>query len=318
MKKLTTRSLLFLIFFFPFALFSQQPESAGASVETVTAVEVSEVEEVPEADSAAPLAEAPEIDGGPETEKTAETHTTPEESPPQLAPAGKPVTIEPSPKVEEEIPVIEGSSFYSQYIKDRLSIGTRVLWYSLTDTEKGEEFDGSFLGSINKTTEDQDLAPVYLYIEYAITPYFGLGISYDQFKVKTLDSGGGDGTFELDGPILYAFGRFENGSAFTPFGEIGMGFYSTSFNALEEWTFSGGSPTVVNRFEVDDTTGFVMAGGLDIEIIEHLSVNIYLRYTWVDFDVDYFFTPSSTTTPLRKGTFPGDHFSYGIGLKYTF
>ncbi len=251
-------------------------------------------------------------------EAETEIDATPETAAPSMTPAGKPVTVEPSPAIDKEIAVVKKSGFFEHYIKDRLSIGTRVLWYSLTDTEQGEEFDGSFLGSINRTEEDQDLAPVYIYVEYAITPYFGIGISYDQFKVKTLDSGGGDGTFELDGPIIYGFGRFENGSAFTPFAEIGMAFYSNSFNARDEWTFSDGSSTVRNRFEPDDATGFVIAGGLDYEIVENLSANIYLRYTSVDFDVDYYFTPNSTTTPYRKGTFPGDHFSYGIGLKYTF
>ena len=193
-----------------------------------------------------------------------------------------------------------------------------MLWYSLTDTEKGEEFDGSFLGSINRTTEDQEPAPVYFYLEYAITPYFGLGISYDQFKVQTLDSGGGDGTFELDGPILYGFGRFENGSAFTPFAEIGVAFYGNSFDAKDSWTFANGSETVVNRFEPDDPTGFVIAGGVDIDLIDNLKANLYLRYTAVDFDVDYIFTPNSETEPFRSGSFPGDHFSYGVGLSYTF
>ncbi|MEM0967122.1 MAG: hypothetical protein AAGJ81_13340 [Verrucomicrobiota bacterium] len=229
-------------------------------------------------------------------------------------------TIKPAPKKPEEtIPVQRrGDSFFDKYIRDRLSIGTRVLWYSLTDTESGEEFNGSFIGSLNRTTEEQDAAPVYFYLEYAISPYFGVGISYDQFKVKTLDSGGGDGTFELDGPIIYAFGRFENGSAFTPFGEIGLAFYGTSFDARPEWTFSNGGTTVINRFEPDDSTGFVIGGGLDIEIIKHLSANIYLRYVSVDIDVDYFFSPFSTTTPLNTATFPGDHFAYGLGLKYTF
>lgn len=227
------------------------------------------------------------------------------------------VTPAPSRK-DEVIPVKEPNPFYDKYLRDRLSIGTRMLWYSLTDTEQGEEFDGSFIGSINRTTEDQDPAPFFVYVEYAISPYFGLGISYDQFKVVTLDSKGGDGTFELSGPILYGFGRLENGSAFTPFAELGVAFYSVDFDPRDEWTFFGGSPTPVNRLETDNTTGFVVAGGVDIEIIEHLSANIYLRYVNVDFDVDNFFIPFSNTQPVSKGTFPGDHFAYGIGLKYTF
>ncbi|MFP4352143.1 MAG: hypothetical protein ACLFRP_03550 [Puniceicoccaceae bacterium] len=223
-----------------------------------------------------------------------------------------------SKKERKDIPVKEPNPFYEKYLRDRLSIGTRMLWYSLTDTESGKEFDGSFIGSINRTTEDQDPAPVYLYAEYAISPYFGLGISYDQFKVVTLDGGGGDGSFELSGPILYGFGRLENGSAFTPFAEIGVAFYHVGFDAREEWAFSRGSPTPVNRFEPDDAIGFAVAAGVDIEIIEHLSANIYLRYVGADFDVDYFLIPLSDTDPLEEGNFPGDHFAYGIGLTYTF
>ncbi len=228
------------------------------------------------------------------------------------------VTLSPGPERNENIPVTYGGSFYDQYLRDRLTVGTRMLWYSLTDTEQGEEFDGSFLGSINRTTEDQDPAPVFFYLEYAVTPHFGFGVSYDRFKVVTLDNGGGDGTFDLDGPILYGFGRLVNGSIFTPFVELGVAFYGVDFDPLEEWTFSGGSPTVINRFEPDNATGLVLAGGVDIQIIEHLSLNLYLRYVSVDFDVDYFFTPNSTTVPSKTGTFPGDHFAYGFGLGYTF
>ena len=227
-------------------------------------------------------------------------------------------TIQPAPRKAEVIPYTEPDSFYENYIKGRLSIGTRMLWYTLTDTESGEEFNGSFIGSLNQTTEEQDPAPFYIYLEYAITPYFGLGISYDQFKVKTLDSGGGDGTFDLSGPILYGFGRFENGSAYTPFAEIGVAFYGVDFNPRDEWTFSDGGSNVINRFETENTTGFVLGGGLDIQIIEHLSANIYLRYVATDIDVDYYFTPNSNTNPTATATFPGDHFAYGIGLKYTF
>lgn len=226
--------------------------------------------------------------------------------------------ITPAPRETEVIPVSKEDSFYENYLRDRLRVGTRVLWYSLTDTESGEEFDGSFIGSLNRTTEDQDPAPVYFYAEYAITPYFGLGFSYDQFKVVTLDSGGGDGTFEVDGPIFYAFGRYENGSAFTPFVELGLAFYGVDFDARDEWTFSDGGSNVINRFDPDSSTGVVLGGGVDIEIIDHLSVNLYLRYVSMDIDVDYYFTPVSDTTPFATGTFPGDHFAYGLGVAFTF
>ncbi|MGE9289959.1 MAG: hypothetical protein ACQKBT_03150 [Puniceicoccales bacterium] len=253
-----------------------------------------------------------------ESEAVTETESVVEDSGGTVVAAEETVTITPMPKKKEVIPVKKGDSFYDKYIHDRLRVGTRMLWYSLTDTESGEEFDGSFIGSLNRTTEDQDPAPVYFYLEYAITPYFGVGMSYDQFKVVTLDSGGGDGTFDLDGPILYGFARYENGSAFTPFAEIGVAFYGTDFNPKDEWTYSDGGSTVINRFDTDNSTGFVIAGGLDIEIIEHLSVNLYLRYVSVDIDVDYYFTPISNTTPSQTATFPGDHFAYGFGIAYTF
>jgi len=305
-----------------------EPIPEAPSVETTPAADATPAPEAPtpapEAPAPAPEAPAPEtevvvteIDPVPTTEVEAESDSMAVASGGTVVEASEGTKVPSAPEVESDIPVEKKDSFYANYIQDRLRVGTRVLWYSLTDTESGEEFDGSFIGSLNRTTEDQDPAPVYFYAEYSITPYFGIGVSYDQFKVVTLDSGGGDGTFELDGPILYGFGRFENGSAFTPFLELGVAFYGIDFDAKPEWTFGNGN-FVRNRFETEDSTGFVVGGGLDIEIIEHLSVNLYLRYVSVDIDVDYVFTPNPQTERITQGTFPGDHFAYGLGIAYTF
>ncbi|MBC2604037.1 outer membrane beta-barrel protein [Puniceicoccus vermicola] len=258
------------------------------------------------------------VGSGSDADTVTETDTVIRDSGGSMVAEEETVKVTPAPKKRERIPVSKKDSFYETYIHDRLTVGTRMLWYSLTDTESGDEFSGSFIGSLNRTTEDQDPAPVYFYAEYALTPYFGFGLSYDQFKVVTLDSGGGDGTFDLSGPILYGFGRFENGSAFTPFAEVGVAFYSADFNAKDDWTFSDGGNTVINRFDADNSTGFVIAGGVDYQIIEHLSVNLYIRYVSVDIDVDYYFTPASNTTPSGSAKFPGDHIAYGFGIAYTF
>tara|TARA_R100000027_G_scaffold48943_1_gene37530 strand:+ start:7445 stop:8413 length:969 start_codon:yes stop_codon:yes gene_type:complete len=288
------------------------------------ATETAPVAEVPKPEPADPVVESsspssvePPSESDEEEVTVTETEDVVQSSGGTMVAEEETVTVAP-PKKKDPVPLKKKDSFYDKYLHDRLTLGTRVLWYSLTDTESGEEFDGSFIGSLNRTTEDQNPAPIYFYAEYAITPYFGFGMSYDQFKIVTLDSGGGDGSFELDGPILYGFGRFENGSAFTPFLEVGIAFYGVDFSPKDEWTYSDGGTTVINRFDVDNSTGFVLGGGLDIAIIEHLSVNLYLRYVSVDVDVDYYFTPASNTTPSASGSFPGDHFSYGLGVAYTF
>ena len=239
-----------------------------------------------------------------------------------------PPVSEASPEVVEEVvieeplredEIVAGSAFYENWIEDRLSLGTRVLWYSLTDTKKGEPFEGSFLGSIYKTDEVQDNAPIYAYLNYAITKYFGVGISYDQFKIKTLDNGAGDGTFDINGPITYLFAQYPNDSFVTPFAEIGAAFYSVSFDARDEWTYGGGDGTTVRRrFDPDNTVGFALGGGLDFEIYKGLTANLYVRYVSMDFDVNYYFSPYSTTTPQEKGNFVGDQVAYGLGIGYRF
>jgi len=220
---------------------------------------------------------------------------------------------ESQPQVTEEAKDQPGQDFFQQYIHDHLEIGTRSTGYTFKTDTKGAPFNGSYLGSLNEIHEHQNYAPVKAYVQYKFSPYGGLGIAYDQFKVATgMSPSGeesGDGTFELQGAYIYLLGAFENESRFTPYAELGVAFYSVDFNAKEWWTEGGR-----RVFNPENATGIALAIGCDVQVYKQWSVDLYLRYMDVDVDVDYVFDRKYHTV----GTFEVSHYDYGIGVKYSF
>lgn len=226
--------------------------------------------------------------------------------------------------LDEPVYTTPKSSFYDRFIRDHLEIGTRISWFSLLDTQQGDEalaadpatrpISGSFLGSLTGLEEEQNYAPYNFFINYAILPWMGIGLSYQQVEVRTIDFKGGDGNFNADGPSPYLFFRYLNESRFTPYGEIGLVLWSISFDPLPEWSEGGR-----RQFVVEDDVGFFLAGGVDYEVVEHVFLDFQIRYVTGDAQTEFYFeNPERIGEPNATGDFPLEHVAVALGAKWRF
>lgn len=209
-----------------------------------------------------------------------------------------------------------------------LEIGTRTLYTQLKDDQKGDGVKSSYIGTLNYLDEEQDYVPDRIYIQYFFNDYLGLGLSYDHVEAKTLErnsaaveggSGVGDGKVGVSGPILYAVGRYPTETAFTPFVEIGVAFYSSYFDEDADWKYDNAKHRERNM-NTDDATAFVLGLGCDYQITDNWSVNLYARLVAgadVDTTAEYVYK-SKPSEPFREGSFPLDYYGFGLGVKYSF
>lgn len=201
-------------------------------------------------------------------------------------------------------------SFYSLYIAQQLEIGTRLMQFVLLENSRGQPFNGSFVGSITKLNDNQDYLPTRIFVQYKLLPCLGVGLSYDQLSVATMENDRStDGDCVISGPLLYLLGSYPNETEFTPFCELGVAFYSAKFDKSPGWGRVPGKD-----FLLDNPTGFYLAAGCDWLVTDNISVDLYGRYMNVDVrgvytrnwekEEDILFTLSSL--------------SFGLGAKYKF
>lgn len=192
--------------------------------------------------------------------------------------------------------------------------GFRLTRFDLDSPVKGEPFDNSFIGSINRLEEQQDFGDPNLYfqVSYALEWFsLGAGISWDELRIKTLDQNTGDGDIVMDAQILYLFLSVPNDTRFTPFLEIGRGSYDNSFDPRPAWSAGG-----LRRFDLEDSSGSHFALGLDIMIGKGWCANLYYRQS--DVQVDGVYVYNGDARNPEPFTFTTEHAAYGVGLSYTF
>ena len=188
-------------------------------------------------------------------------------------------------------------------------LGTRITHYTFVDDTKGKKFEGSYIGSLYQIKDDQNDAPTKRVAQYFFTPYFGAGASYEEVRAVTWDGGGTDGTIELKGPIAYLIGRMPDYDLIRPYAELGLAFYSASFDYDRAW-YEGGR----RQMGVDDSVGLSLGLGADILLSERWSLNLMARYTEASVDATVYVNGNSPD----HGNFKMDYYSYGIGAKYCF
>lgn len=187
-------------------------------------------------------------------------------------------------------------------------IGTRITHYTFRDDTKGTKFNGSFLGSLTKIKDDQNYAPVKVFAQYFFSPVWGAGISYEEIDAITWD-GGTDGTVELAGPVVYLTGRLPDYDLVRPYAELGLAYFSASFDHNPAW-YDGGRHVM----EVDDSLGLSLGVGADVLLSDVWSLNFLLRYTEASVDATAIIRDGADV----DGTFVMDHFTFGLGAKYVF
>jgi opacity protein-like surface antigen len=238
------------------------------------------------------------------------------------------------------------SDWCNQFLANRLEVGLRWTYFSLTDPKK----DSGFLGSIDELEEDQVSNP-YPYLRYYFTKYLGLEVGYDQLRAitrknttpptdfpdykKSKDS---DGTLNLEGPVLELLARYPNNSRFTPYAGVGVIFYSAEFEmeswwhngfdsyydpSLQEW-IDAGKPEWPNggyrrTISLSDTTAYLVSGGCAVKIWQQIEIDAEVRYTQADADAHYALSYYGNVVDDRgTSNFPLDNTAWQVSLKYVF
>ena len=191
-------------------------------------------------------------------------------------------------------------------------VGTRVTQFSLVDDTRGTPNHNSFMGSVTTLKEDQDNWPNKVFAQYRLVKSpFWIGVSYDHLNADAQDSGGTDGSVDLQGIIPYVQARWENDSRVVPYVEAGVAFYKADFDESEGWS-NDGQRTV----EIDDSViGEEIAGGAAIRVYKNVSLDFYAQYMNVD---DVTGTWSDFGQKFGDVIFTMSHWTYGIGAQVQF
>jgi len=196
-----------------------------------------------------------------------------------------------------------------------IAAGFRFMTVDLKNNVKGEPFQDSFIGSINRLEADQDFWALRPYVQVtgklADWLEIGVGAGWDKLVITTLDQNTGDGDVHMQARFLYFIASIPNPSRLTPYIEIGKGNYRNSFRPLPAWSEDG-----KRAFELENSTARHIAAGCDIALYEGVSLNLYVRKSDVEVDGTYIFRGDSR--PDTPFTFTMEHVAYGCGLQYVF
>lgn len=175
---------------------------------------------------------------------------------------------------------------------------------------------GNFLGSLWGLDPKQSYLPKP-FLEYRIVSAFGVGVAYDQLRVKTLDWGNaertvtaGDGDLRMRGGQAFVFGRLANRTRLTPYARFGFAYYWSAFFESSGWA------TPTRSFEVSDTRGWVADAGVRVAAYRGLAVDAsYEHQQLSDVKAAVRFTSGGRGT---KGTFPVRNDAVALSLSYSF
>ena len=240
-------------------------------------------------------------------------------SPPAITPPPEPTVIIP----EEDVACLwKGSKW---------QIGARYTQFKLDETHRGKPSDNSYFGSITGLREVQDDVPNKLYAQYRIMDSAcWVGIAYDHIKAETLDfvtvngvetdtivvgddGTVGDGAVDVQGAILYLHAAWDNASRFTPYAQLGVGYYQPSFEPNSTWGENG-----MRRVDLNGSvTGFECAGGLNIRIYKTLSADLFARMMKID-DITGEWYSARGAYHGGSVVLPLSYTAYGAGLNYRF
>lgn len=210
---------------------------------------------------------------------------------------------------------------YRYLIHQKLDIGVRTTKHRLRETDRGEPFDGSFIGSIDQLRLLPNESPRYhLVIRYAPIPYAGIGYQTDKLVIRTQTSiprerrmgdRDTDGNLVIDGRMPFVFVRYNWRGWIEPYAEYGRAKYDNSFDPDLEW-FADGR----RQFVVEDTKASYWSFGLGITIQRHIVIDIYTRNIDMDIDAVYYFRGDDRDP--EPFVFPASHRTQGISATIRF
>ena len=173
-------------------------------------------------------------------------------------------------------------SFLRKVVDNRLAIGLRLSHSWLEDSRRYGENGldngnpGNFLGSLWGLDVEQRTVPCP-FLEYRVASIVGVGVSYDETRIKTLDWGtddngrtfiAGDGDLRLRGVQAWAFARYPNRTRVTPQLRLGWSHYSSAFFEDPGWAQGGKS------FDVQDPAALDARYGLGSVVVDNVKHNV--------------------------------------------
>ena len=252
---------------------------------------------------AAPLA-APAGGAGLEPDDAQPVVGTPRPAPP--------VSVEASPSGHPVLRALSG----------HLELGTRSTWFRL---HKRTRNGSTFYGSIDELDAVQDYWPYKVFASYAFCPYGGLDLTWDRVEFDTITrlDGHNDGTVEMRGPILSAFGRYPNQTRFVPYGGAGIAYLFTDFHATSDWRYAlRGEHSEYygfeQEFDLKETTAWVFYLGVSAALTSHWSADLFIRRMWADIDGTHRRQVFGDLVQESDFSLPADNDAIGLGVRYVF
>jgi outer membrane protein W len=248
----------------------------------------------------------------------------------------------------EEVPAIKKTTMqnmYENYIKDRLSIGLNVNHRYLIDSDSGQKGgvsgDGTYLGTIYAMDEVQNYFPS-LYGTYKFNKNFSMELGYSKIESETLSTTykqpefgvKSDGTVVQTGFTLSVLGLYPTQTKFTPYGGLGIGYYTGDFEETDHWGLgyhnpqhyeeSGSTGLSYNGrtkwMTIDDEFAFIFTLGTTYDLPYNLKLDASFQYILLEANAHYYKSNDYGVTVEHNddGTFPLDQLAFRLGVKYTF
>lgn len=248
----------------------------------------------------------------------------------------------------EEVPAIKKTTMqnmYENYIKDRLSIGLNVNHRYLIDSDSGQKGgvsgDGTYLGTIYAMDEVQNYFPS-LYGTYKFNKNFSMEFGFSKIESKTLATTykqpkfgvKSDGTVVQTGFTLSVLGLYPTQTKFTPYGGLGIGYYTGDFEETDHWGLgyynpqhyeeSGSTGLSYNGrtkwMTIDDEFAFIFTLGTTYDLPYNLKLDASFQYILLEANAHYYKSNDYGVTVEHNddGTFPLDQLAFRLGIKYTF
>ncbi len=232
--------------------------------------------------------------------------------------------VSPSPHYETRF-----DHFYNEYIQNRLEIGTRISYRFLTNKDSGHKYGsygtGTYLGTIYALDEKQNYCPNKFFVKYFFTQYLGFKVAYDSIKAKTLswstskNSIETDGDVILSGPTIALIAKYPNRTRFTPYADLGLGFFHGDFDREPTWAYTDWGSADRNRYMlVDDTTAVFVDAGVTYQIYQNWYIDGSIEYMHADADATFKGYTNTTLDTVQTGHYPLNNISLNLGLGYSF
>lgn len=244
---------------------------------------------------------------------------------------------------QEDVTEEKGDQDWSDLLTFQL--GTRSSYSTLTDSDSGNRGgtygSGTFLGTIYKLDEDRDLIPNKVFGRVFFRDWIGLELAYDSMKAdtKALSYDGtadkSDGKIIASGPTLSIVAQYLNKTDFTPYVQLGVGFYFTDFDETAHWQLGysnpqeyaeAGSPTTpkggrTREMVVDDAVSVLLGAGCTYRVKDHWLFDVSAIYTKYDVDGTFYGNLHGKvliTETTETGSFPMDNYQLRVGVAYEF